>query len=188
MCSSDLSDLLAEITSSKYRTVSTSHYVLDCVKKLAIGVGKRYAGMWFSYAGEVVARVTPETIAHLDDLLAKQYTSFGAVKGRVEKYNSHSDSKNFHLYPAIGRRIKCVFSEDQIDATGEAVNKNVIVHGLLKYQAGDFSPYEVIVYRIERIEPDESLQSLSGLFGIAKGASGDQSSVDLIKNTRNEWH
>ena len=147
---------------------------LNAESKLESGDGSPIAA---SYLREAAQR-----------LREQQYTSLGSVKGRVEKYNSHGDAKNFHIFPAIGGRIKCVFNEDQKELTGEFVNKNATVHGLLKYREGDFFPYEVIVHSMEKIDSDENLQTLSSLFGSSPLATGSQDSVEFIKSTRNGAH
>lgn len=182
------SSLIAEVSSDAYKTAAAGHSVLLALKDLIGGYGQKYHGMWLSYRGQVVSRVSIETIEHINDLLEKKYTSLGSVKGRVEKYNSHGEAKNFHIFPAIGGRVKCIFNDDQKEITGEFVNKNAIVHGILKYREGDFFPYEVIVQSMEKIESDDKLQTLTGLYGIAPGATGNLDAVEFIKNNRNGWH
>lgn len=182
------SELLSQISGSAYRAVNASHGVLEKVRDLISGYGEKYSGMWLTKDGDTTAVVSAETLINLKDLLARQYTARGAVKGRVEKYNSHSDQKSFTIYPAIGGRVRCVFDEHMRKEASDAVEKNVIVRGVLKYQEGNFFPYEAFVESIEVLPPDSELQRLGDLFGAVKGATGDMTAVDFVKNNRNEWN
>jgi len=185
---SHFSELLAKITSGAYVVASANHQLLTSLKDLISGYGKKYQQMWLSFKGETVAAVSDETLENLKQLLAKRYTSIGSIKGTIKKYNSQADKKTFHLSLFIGGQVKCFFEEDLLAKASAAVEKNVTIHGLLKYQEGDFFPYEVSVRDIEIMEPDASYQTLSGLIGTAKGITGGQSSEEFIKNIRNDWH
>ncbi len=180
------SQVVASITQGVYRATA-NHYLLECLKELIGGMGKNYSNMWLSFRGEVVANVTSETVVNLEKLLAKNYTSIGSIKGAIKKYNGQSEQKSFHIYPAIGARVKCIFEDSLLEKASGAVEQNVIVHGILKYQEGDFSPYEVFVDSIEVLPPNKPLGDLSS-FQSSEDATDGKSSVEFIKNLRNGWH
>jgi hypothetical protein len=182
------SSLIAAITSGTYKTASSSYSLLSRLSKLADGVGERYSRMWLSYKKEIAAVITVETQENLKMLLAKQYNSIGTVKGRVEAYNSHGEEKVFYVYPFLGDRVKCVFDESQLAQASKAVEKNVTVHGNLRYLEGEFFPSEVRVRSIDINNPDDQLESLTGLIGIVEPSVTEETSVDIIKNIRDGWH
>jgi hypothetical protein len=182
------SDLVAQISSSAFRAATVSHVVLEKVGDLISGFGEKFSGMWLSRSGVTTAVISRETVDHIKDLLARQYTARGSVKGRVEKYNSHSDQKSFTIYPAIGGRVRCVFGEQMRKDASDAVEKSVIVHGLLKYQEGNFFPFEASVESIEILPSDSDLPRLSEMRGTAPNATGELNSADFVKNIRNEWN
>lgn len=182
------SSLIAKITSGKYEVASHSYYLLSKLNKLADGVGEKYSRMWFSYKKEIAAVITVETQENLKMLLAQQYSSIGTVKGRVEAYNSHGEEKVFYVYPLVGDRVKCVFDDSQLTQASKAVEKNVIVHGTVRHLEGEFFPSEVRVQSIVINDPNDKLESLTGLIGIIEPSASEQTSVDIIKNIRDGWH
>lgn len=182
------STLIAEITSGTYRTATASYYLLTKLSELASGVGEKYSKMWLSYRNQIAAVITIETQENLRVLLAKKYNSIGTVKGRVEVYNSHGKEKVFYVYPLLGDRIKCVFDEALREQASKAVERNVVVHGNLKYLEGEFFPSEVQVHSIVINDPDDQLESLAGLIGIVEPSASDQTSIETVKGMRDGWH
>ena len=139
-------------------TPSTNYRLLAALKALVSGYGKKYSGMWFSDQGETLAVVNSETLTNIEQQLIKRHHSIGSVKGVVQRYNSQSREKSFHLTTPLGQSVKCKFDDSQLEQASSAVEKNVIIYGFLTYWDGEFFPYEVNVQRIEIIEPDNSLQ------------------------------
>lgn len=184
-----LSELIADITSGKYRTASASYYLLTKLNELTNGIGDKFSKMWLSYRNEVAAVISIETQVNLRALLAKQYNSIGTIKGKMEIYHGHGKEKFFYVYPLIGERVKCIFSDSHTEVAAKAVEKNVTVVGTLKYLEGEFFPSEVFVQTIEINPPDEDLSSMSSLLGIVR-ENGDNTeiSVDIIKSIRDGWH
>ncbi len=182
------SSLIADITSGTYREASASYYLLTRLNELASGVGDKFSKMWLSYKGEVSAVISIETLENLQILLKKQYISVGSIKGRMEIYNGHGKEKFFYVYPLIGEQVKCIFDESKREQASKAVEKNVVVHGALKYLEGEFFPSEVQVHSIEINDPDDQLESLEGLIGIIKPSENEQTSIDTVKIMRDGWH
>jgi hypothetical protein len=183
-----LSSLIADITSGTYRAASASYFLLMRLNELASGVGEKFSKMWLSYKGQISAVISIETQENLRLLLAKQYLSIGSIKGRMEIYHGHGKEKFFYVYPLIGDRVKCIFDDSKREQASNAVEKNVIVQGALKYLEGEFFPSEVQVHSIEINEPDDNLESLEGLIGMLKPSDNEQASVETVKSMRDGWH
>lgn len=184
-----LSELIAEITSGKYRAASASYYLLTKLNELTSGVGDKFSKMWLSYKNEVAAVISIETQVNLRALLAKQYTSIGTIKGKMEIYHGHGKEKFFYVYPLVGERVKCVFGDSHTEIASRAVEQTVTVVGSLKYLEGEFFPSEVCVQSIEINPPNEELDTLSGLLGVVnKAGDNTELSVDVIKRIRDGWH
>lgn len=182
------SGLIADITSGTYRAASASYFLLTRLNELASGVGDKFTKMWISYKGEVSAVISIETLENLRLLLAKQYLSVGSIKGRMEIYHGHGKEKFFYVYPLIGERVKCIFDDPQREQASNAVEKNVVVQGALKYLEGEFFPSEVQVHSIKVNDPDDQLESLEGLIGMIKPSENEQASIDTVKSMRDGWH
>lgn len=183
-----ISSLIAEITSGKYRPATASYYLLNKLNELTSGVGEKFSAMWLSYKNEVSAVISKETQENLRDLLSKQYTALGSVKGRVEVYHGHGKENFFYVYPMIGERVKCFFGATLRELASKAVEQNVTVSGELKYLEGEFFPSELYAHTIEIHDPDDKLQTLSGLIGIAEKSEMSQTSAELVKSLRNGWN
>lgn len=184
---SRFTSLIADVTSKKYKPATASYQTLKKLTELANGIGDKYSSMWFTRNQETVAVINIETLAELNDLLSKQYTSFGSVKGKVKQYSSASKDKFFYIYPMLGGRTKCIFDEALIDQASKVVESNVTVHGTISYLEGEFFPSEIKVHSIETHESDDSLTKLSNLSGIQENLTGDLTSVDFVKEVRNGW-
>ncbi len=143
-----------------------------------------FGSIKFSSNGIFLTSVTTETVEFIDSLLLPDYTSLGEVKGIVEGYFSHPKRKYFYIYPAMGGRVKCNFNESNRPQARNAVDRNIIVSGILKYYGGNFFPYEIDVNEIEIIDFDEDLPLLSQL---RKDGNNAMNSVEIIKRIRNEW-
>ena len=182
------SNLVADITSGKYKPASANYQTLKKLTELAYGIGDKFSSMWFTRNQETVAVVNVETLSALNDLLSKQYKSYGSVKGKVLGYNSASKDKCFYIYPLLGGRVKCIFEEEMRQQASKIVEGSVTVSGTISYLEGDFFPSEIKVHSIERHDIDSNLTSLSSLFGVEEKATSSLTSVDFVKEVRNGWN
>ncbi|SOZ37023.1 hypothetical protein [Cupriavidus neocaledonicus] len=183
-----LADLINDINDGRYEAASASHLFLERLGDLCLGVGDKLTQMWLSRGKERVATVTPQTRTQLQSLLSRTYSTYGHVKGKVERYNSHGDVKYFYVYSLLGSRVKCAFPDDLRELAAQAVEKSVDVSGLLKYREGEYFPHEVQVQAIEILPADNQLSTLSSLSGVAPDATGEKTSIEFIRDRRNGWH
>jgi len=147
--------------------------------------------LWNNSPAEIVGDLCneiEELKTNILALLSNVTRSYGEVRGRVEKFSVHGPDKNFYIYPRLGGKVKCVFVQELHDQAVAAVDKDVVVTGLLKSRIGQFLPYEVEVKKIEVCAPDDSLPTLSSFYGIAPDATGDIASEDFIRGLRDGWH
>jgi hypothetical protein len=178
-----------EITAAARKPIKASYELLEDIASIARGLGQKVTKIWFTAdSDDITAVINEDTLANLKELLGGKIKSYGTVKGIVQRYNSHSKEKNFFVYPPIGGRVKCIFKDEDRDIASEAVEKNVMVYGLLKYRDGDYAPFEVNVTKIEVIDADKNLATLSGLSGSSPNATGTQTSLEFIRKARDEWH
>jgi len=182
------SNLLADVTSGKYKSASANYQMLKRFKELASGLGDKFSSMWFTKNQETVAVINIETVLVLNDLLSKQYRAYGSIKGIVKKYNSASKDKFFYIFPILGDEVKCFFDDNLIETASKIMEGNVTVKGMMTYLEGEFFPSEIKVDAIEQSEDGESLTKLTSLFGVEKKVTGDSTSVDFIKESRRGWH
>ncbi len=112
------------------------------------------------------------------------FTSFGSAKGLVQTYNSHNRDKYFRLYGIFGEKINCIFDEDLRNQARDSVDKNVTVHGVLKYHIGHITPYEIDVQQIEVHASDDEVASIKSLLG---AAPHEVDLIEELRRVRNEW-
>lgn len=120
-----------------------------------------------------------------DKEVTKITSSWGTVKGRLERYDNHGDSNIFWLYTALGTTVKCKFPDDLVEKSASSAERNISVTGMLKHRSNEPMPYECTVEKIEIHEPDDQLPELKiGMFpDITEGESIDQA----IQRFRDEW-
>jgi hypothetical protein len=145
----------------------------------------KLGSMWLSAYGKVLVSINKETISSLDNLLLSNIESIGSIKGVVEGYNSHSQDKYFYLYPLIGGRVKCIFGEEQRQEAANTVDRNVLVHGKLKFHGGGFIPYEVEVSHMEILPLNTDLPRLVEI--TLDESQIESESVQRIRRLRDEW-
>jgi hypothetical protein len=181
-------DVVRRITSGDRLPTSVGFTFLQYVAKLVEGLNTKYSRIWFTKNDKEVAAVTLETVKAIDALLGNTITSYGSISGRVEKYNSHGEEKNFYIYPSLGGKVKCIFTDEFLSKASAAVEKFVTVHGTLKTRVGEYHPYELLVSEIEAPVAPEDVPKLSDLYGVAPDATGNESSADFIRSKRDDWH
>lgn len=165
---------------------NTSVYLLEKILELCNGYGDNFSRMWLSDGTNTLAGFDSITRESVVAALGRTIYSIGSVKGSVERYNGHGDRKYFYVYPLLGGRVKCLFDDELRRDAAAAVEHTVVVHGRLFYHEGQFFPYQIQVDNIE--VTGEASAKLASLIGSVPDATGDQSSVDFIKDNRNEWH
>lgn len=165
---------------------NASVFLLEKVLELCNGHGSRFSRMWMSIGTKKVTAFDETTRESVLAALGRTVYAIGSVKGRVEAYNGHGDKKYLYVYPLLGGRVKCLFDDEIRLKAASAVERTVIVHGRLFYHEGEYFPYQVQVDTIDI--PEESKATLESFIGAAPAATGDKSSVDFIKENRNEWH
>lgn len=123
----------------------------------------------------------------LDTMLSGEATCEGSVEGRLEAVNFH-DANKFTIYPMIGpSKVTCNFSKTLRKKVREALDRRVNVTGILHYKTLEKFPHAIDVDHIEIYPQEEKLPHLADLRGIAPNATGDFSSVEYVRQLRNEW-
>jgi hypothetical protein len=132
------------------------------------------------------ARIDKQFKENLKHILGPDERMYGSISGRLEYVNMHSVRK-FRLYPTIGpKRVNATFSEDIREQVRAGVDRYVTVFGELKYKTWDQFPYEVNAKKIDVHEADKDLPTLYDLKGIAPNLTGGLSSVEWVRNMRDE--
>lgn len=120
-----------------------------------------------------------------ENVVSRNISSWGTVKGRVERYNNHGDSNFFWLYTALGKIVKCRFPNDLVEKSALSVEKNVSVTGVLTYRANEPTPFECKVEQIEIHKPDDQLPKLE--IGKFPDITESESTSQVIQRIRDGW-
>jgi hypothetical protein len=129
-------------------------------------------------------KLTERFSERVASLLLPDSSSHGSVTGRLESVSIHGDTK-FTLYPPVqGERVECVFRESDLSSVVGALGNTVCVYGSLHYAKSKAFPVRVDVDSFDVLPDDDSLPTLLGACGLLRL---DSSSVDLIREMRDEW-
>lgn len=161
--------------------------LLERLRKLNSPIGSRLRSSTIRRNGREVA-LDRELRAKIDVILAPVESFDGFVKGHLEAINLHESANNFRIYPVVGpNRVTCHFPEEMRGKAVQAVDETVVVYGELQYKANAPFPDEIDVDDMEVIPPDDELPSLSDLRGAQPDATGGKSSVEFVREVRDEW-
>lgn len=133
--------------------------------------------------------IGPTVITHaftkrITELLAADVESLGSVTGRLKGVMLDQPSRFILCPPIDGEQIECVFDPSRLPDVLKALDKNVTVFGLLRYSATKSFPTRVDVDSFELIPMPTELPSLLDSGGLL---NHPLSSVEMIRETRNEW-
>jgi len=166
---------------------SADSSLLRAIGGLASGAGESFEGGVLSFDGQEV-RLAAELGSTVNSMLATEEQAYGSVEGRLEEINLHGGETRFRIYPLTGpKMVLCAFPPGLRESAKSGLDCWVTVYGLMHYRARDRFPCSVDVQRIEISPPEQELEHLLDLRGVARGATGDVSSEDFIRKLRDEW-
>ena len=126
--------------------------------------------------------------AKIELILAPEETFEGSLKGRLEAINLHDQTNTFRIYPPAGAsRVTCHFPEELRKAAISALDRNVMVAGVLKYKASAPFPEAIDVREIDVLPDAEELPRLVELKGAAPEATDRQTPAEFVRKLRDEW-
>ena len=158
------------------------------LRRLVAGVGEKFERLWLDGTNLRPIPLDAELASALDDALPDIRHEFGSVTGTVRMYSGVAKQPYFRIFPPLdGVEIKCVFSQSLLADAAEAVERNAIVEGHLKYYEGDLWPHEVKVRAIRVLPKNDELPTLTSLLGAAPNATGELSAAEFVRGMRNGW-
>lgn len=137
-------------------------------------------------APEDVALLEPRVVLPmLVDLDPERHVVVGSVVGRLEGMNVHRRLEAGLYTEGDDRRVVVTFSEALYDEVHAAVRSRVEASGLLTEDV-DGRPIRLRLRRLERMDADDDLPTLSALFGAAPDLIGSDSATDYVERSRSE--
>ena len=111
------------------------------------------------------------------------------IDGRLEQINIHNNTNTFRIYTSLPNfsSISCKFPQSLLEKVQNSLGAFVSVSGECFYRPDTTSPYKMNVQNMEVLPPTEELPTLSDLYGIAPGATGDKSSERFVRELRDRW-
>ena len=126
--------------------------------------------------------------AKIEVILAPEETFEGSLKGRLEAINLHDQTNTFRIYPPAGpSRVTCHFPEKLRKAAISALDRDVMVAGILRYKASAPFAEEIDVKGIDVLPDADNLPTLIDLKGAAPEATGRQTPAEFVRKLRDEW-
>ncbi len=80
------------------------------------------------------AKLTPKTVANINELLGTQVKDYGTVEGRLLVLSAAQGASIAIVDPLTERLVRCWVSETQLDEAIRAFRKRVAVSGLIHYR------------------------------------------------------
>lgn len=188
-----IGEMLTDVGSQKTEGISSDF--LFAAKKLTADFTSKKIGRAQITVDEgrskesTVLDLDAKFIANIDLAIDKEYVEISTIDGDLEEINVHNKTYTFKIYNAgvHGKVISCQFPPELLDEAQKALGHGVFISGDFHYKAGDNTPYKIEVSKIELLPPEEDLPSLRDLEGIAPGLTGGKSSVEFVREQRNEW-
>ena len=126
--------------------------------------------------------------AKIEVILAPEDTFEGSLKGRLEAINLHDQTNTFRIYPPAGpSRVTCHFPKELREEAIRALDRDVVVAGVLRYKANAPFPEEIDVKGIDVLPGVADLPTLIDLKGAAPEATGRQTPAEFVRKLRDEW-
>jgi len=129
-------------------------------------------------------RLTKKFVERISFLLEPDSESLGSVTGRLEEFSIHNGNR-FTLYPPIaGEEVDCIFNRNDLANVLKAVDRNVIVYGMLRYTKSKAFPVSVTVDTFDVLPDADTLPTLLNTCG---SLCFPETSINQIRELRNEW-
>lgn len=126
------------------------------------------------------AVITQHVAAHVDEILARGYTTPISVEGQVESISLH-DRPIFGLRERLGgRRVECHFPRKMLDDVREALGRRVLVTGNIRVSEVD-DPPSIQVAAIRAFPPEEELPSTDRIRGLDRDFTGPTDSATHVR-------
>jgi hypothetical protein len=136
-------------------------------------------------------RLAGDWAAKVDTILGPDRYAIGSATGMLQQINVHGKNQKFTIYPTFGEpELRCRFDKRDSELRGKvvrAIDRYVRVFGTLHYKAGSWHPHAIDITDITAFPPESELPTLDDLFGIAPGATGDDSVEDFVRKVRDGW-
>lgn len=126
----------------------------------------------------------------ISNLLDKEYFANGSITGRLETINLHGRKKSFRIYPEIGpKMVVCTFTLPHLkEEAKKSLEKIVTVRGRKAYRPNSNFAYRIDALEILPLKEAAQRVYLADLQGIAGPLPGNKTSVELIREVRDEWN
>jgi hypothetical protein len=133
-------------------------------------------------------KVADNVVELIDLALVHEEECYGSIEGRLESINVHGGSNTFTIYPVTGaENVSCKFPDKLENKAIDAIKRNILVSGLLRYRRGENFPYRINVEDIQIYDWEKDLPSLLDLRGLAPNATGEKSSEQFVRELRDGW-
>jgi len=161
--------------------------LLESIKGLVSGLGRQFTSPVLSFDGEEV-ELGAKLGSVVDVRVVSSAKCLGTLEGCLEEINLHGDLTRFRIYPRTGpSRVSCMFPPGLREEAKNGLDRFVRVTGVLHYKARAHFPHSVDVDAIEVLPPDNEVEHLLDLRGIAPDVGDSTPSEDIVRKLRNEW-
>jgi len=132
--------------------------------------------------------MTERLAQRITNLIGEDEITWGSVTGRLEGVNIH-DTNRIFIYPEIGpERVTCTFDRAMREQVARALGHYVQVHGKLHFKKrAQFTYLMTEANRIDALDDDPNLPTLSEMRGIAPDLMGDMDTRNFVDALDEEW-
>jgi hypothetical protein len=167
-------------------TTGYDYDLLEDIKQLSAPVGKRLQKAALSWNG-YGAELTPEIRETISKILEPHYVAAGFIQGRIEAANVHDGANTLKLYPRVGpNKVTGHFPSRLHEIVGRSLGRDVILHGIMKYRAGEPNAFAIDIESVEEFPDIQDLPTFYDIRGIMTDATDGLSSEEWLERNRKE--
>ena len=138
----------------------------------------------------VICRLDKHFNEKLREARSDERTVINTIDGKLEQINIHNRANMFKIYASLPAvfSVRCKFPQDLLRKVQSSLGKFVSVSGECLYRPDARFPYKIDVREMYVLPPSERLPSLEDLYGVAPEATGDKTTEEFVKESRNAWN
>ena len=180
----ELFGILGNIDEGKSLPKRIGTTLLTSIRDMSSLVGPSLSRVQINSDDKII-NMGPSFSGHITELLRREETFPGAIRGMLESINIHLGVNVFRIYPDVGpQKVACHFPNELQTAAVSGIGKFVEVRGILKYKAASPYPYQINVEDLVVFPSDSELPRFSELLGVAPNATGEVNSETFIRRLR----
>ena len=122
-------------------------------------------------------------------LLEQEYQAYGTLSGKIDAIDVHGKTRSFWIYPDINSKgVLCKFFPQDRQKATDSIGTIIEVRGRKAYRPNSPLPYRIEVESFDPINYTSNSKEIVDLGGMAPYLARGKSSVEFLRELRDEWN